>query len=124
MLVAVDTILLIGMIWSVVALRRWYTRPERRPRGWFKVGWHVVMPLVVYLVWALVCLIGLPLLLRWPLEGLLFMAPDFGYTLVLSGVVALAWGVLRTVLVIFVLRKLGTPKEPDAPERSGVPVEA
>ncbi len=122
--VVVDAILLIGMIWSVVTLRRWHARPERRPRGWFKVGWHVVVPLVVYLVWALVCLIGLPLLLRWPLEGLLFMAPDFGYTLVLSGVGALAWGVLRTVLVIFVLCKLGTPKEPDAPERSGVPGEA
>ena len=123
-LVGVDAILLIGMLWSMVSLRRWYAHPERRPRGWLIVGWRVVVPSVPYLLWALICLVGLPLYFRWPLGGLLLEVPDFGYTLVLSGAVALTWGVLRTVLMIFVLRKQGTPKGPDAPKRSGVPVEA
>jgi hypothetical protein len=120
----VDAILLIGALWSVVSLRRWRAQPERRPRGWLRVGWHVVVPLVVYLLWALVSLVVVPPFLRWPLQGLLFMVPDFGYTLVLSGAFALTWGILRTVLVILALRKRGAPKEPDAPTRSGAPVEA
>jgi CubicO group peptidase (beta-lactamase class C family) len=122
-LVAVDAILLIGIIWSVVTLRRWHAQPERRARGWLRVGWRVVVPSLPYLLWALVCLIVVPLFFRWPLKGLLLEVPDFGYALVLSGAVALTWGALRTVLMILVLRKRDRPKGSDAPKRSGVPVE-
>jgi CubicO group peptidase (beta-lactamase class C family) len=116
-LVAVDAILLIGMIWSVVTLRRWHAQPERRPRGWLRVGGRVVVGLVPYLLWALVCLVGLPQYFRWSLEGLLLEVPDFGYALVLSGAIALIWGVLRTVLMILVLRKRGSPKETGTPAK-------
>jgi hypothetical protein len=43
--------------------------------------------------------LGLPLLII--ATGL----PDLGYTLLVSGLVALGWGILRTVWITFVLRK-------------------
>jgi CubicO group peptidase (beta-lactamase class C family) len=121
---AVDAILLIGALWSVLTLRRWRAQPERRPRGLLRVAWHVVMPLVPYLLWALVSLVVVPLFVRSPLQGLVFEMPDFGYTLILSGAFALGWGILRTVLVILALRKRGAPKEPGAPNKTEVPVKA
>ena len=120
-LVAVDATLLIGIIWSVVALRRWHGQPERRPRGWFGVGWRLVVPSAPYILWALVCLVGLPLYFVWPLEGLLLEVPDFGYTLVLSGAVALTWGVLRTVLMILALRNRSTPGDVGVQEKVEAP---
>jgi hypothetical protein len=33
-----------------------------------------------------------------------YLVPSFGYTLLVSGVVALGWAILRTVLVYFALR--------------------
>jgi hypothetical protein len=90
---------------------------QRCARGWLRVGGRVVVPLVPYLLWALVCLVGLPQYFRWSLEGLLLDVPDFGYTLVLSGAIALIWGVLRTVLMILVLRKRGSPKETGTPAK-------
>jgi hypothetical protein len=36
---------------------------------------------------------------------------------VLSGAIALIWGVLRTVLMILVLRKRGSPKETGTPAK-------
>ena len=41
------------------------------------------------------------------------------HAVVLSGVVALTWGILRTVLVILALRMRDTPIEPDAPNKTG-----
>jgi CubicO group peptidase (beta-lactamase class C family) len=123
-LVVVDAILLIGMSWSMVTLRRWRAHPERRPHGWLRVGWRLVVPSVPYLLWALICLVGLPLFFRWPLEGLLLEVPDFGYALVLSGVVALTWGILRTVLIILVLRNRGTPRDAGTPEEVGASSQA
>jgi hypothetical protein len=38
---------------------------------------------------------------------LLLGIPDLGYSLVMSGGVALSWGILRTALAYFVLRESG-----------------
>ncbi len=95
----------LGIFWSATLLRRWNAQLERRPRGWLRIALHVVPPLVLNLVWALICLAGLPRFFFWPLSYLMFEIPDLGYALVLSGAVALAWGVLRPVLVVLVLRK-------------------
>jgi hypothetical protein len=104
---------IIGMVWSLATLRRWFrnSQPDRRPRGWLRVGWHVVLPLVVNLFLGFVLTVGLPAVLPGgvSLQGFVFLYPDLGYAMVTSGVVAFVW-IIRTVLAYFALRS-GKPGE-------------
>ena len=96
---------IIGMVWSLVTLRRWFrnSQPDRRPRGWLRVGWHVVLPLVVNLLLGFVITVVVPALLGASLQGFVFVYPDLGYTMAMSGVIAFVW-IIRTVLAYFALR--------------------
>jgi CubicO group peptidase (beta-lactamase class C family) len=126
LLVAVVSVLqLLGMVRSVVLLRRWRTQPHRRPRRRWVVALRVGVPLVLNVGWGLFMLIGYPSLL-YPLSATLLLVPDLGYLVVVSGVVALSWGILRTVLTYLALRQRGAPKvtETPVPEASKVSVEA
>jgi CubicO group peptidase (beta-lactamase class C family) len=104
-LLAAGVLQVLGIARSVVLLRRWRAQPARRPRGLLRVTGRIVVPLVVSLAWALVCLVGLPSLLGGSLSVLLFTIPDFGVVLVASGVVAAAWGVCRAVLAARTIRR-------------------
>ena len=67
--------------------------------GRVRVGRHIVMPLILNLVWALITLILLPkIIFGLPLMILATGLPDLGYTLLVSGLIALAWSMLRTIL--------------------------
>ena len=110
LLVAVVSVLqLLGILRSVVLLRRWRTQPNRRPRGRLVVALRVGVPLVLNVGWGLFMLIGFPQLM-YPLSLTLLLVPDLGYLVVVSGAVALSWGIVRTVLAYFALRHGGTPK--------------
>lgn len=104
-LLAVALLQALGIARSIVLLRRWRAQPARRPRGFIRVTGRIVLPLVVSLAWALVCLVGLPLLLGGSLSLLRLAIPDFAMVLVGSGVVALAWGVGRAILAVRTLRR-------------------
>jgi CubicO group peptidase (beta-lactamase class C family) len=95
----------LGIVRSVVLLRRWRAQPARRPRGPVRVTGRVVVPLLASLVWALVCLVGLPWLLGGSWSVVLLTMPDFGWVLLASGVVAAVWGVGRAVLAVGTLRR-------------------
>ena len=74
-----------------------------------EVGWRgqfvmVILPLLLNLLLALILLMGLPWLFKAPLFGLTYVFPDLGYTLLVGGVIALAWGLVRTVLAYLALR--------------------
>ena len=96
---------IIGMLWSLAALWRWYrnSQPDRRPYGWLKIMWHVVLPLVINLLLGVAITITIPAGLGVSVRGLMFVDPDFGYTMAMSGVVAFVW-IIRTVLAYFALR--------------------
>jgi hypothetical protein len=105
----------IGMIRSVALFRRWRSQPQHRPRSWLRRSWHIGLPFMLNLLWALLILVGLPRLFA-PLPALMLGIPDLGYLLVASGLVALGWSPLRTVWVYFALRERG------AAETAGTPV--
>jgi len=64
-----------------------------------RVGRHIVLPLTLNLIWALITLVVLPkLIFGLPLMIFATGLPDLGYTLLVSGLIALSWGVLRTTL--------------------------
>ena len=86
---------------------------------------RVGVPLVLNVGWGLFMLIGFPKLL-YPLSLTLLLVPDLGYLVVVSGGVALSWGILRTVLANIAMRKRGTPKvtEASVPKATKVPVDA
>jgi CubicO group peptidase (beta-lactamase class C family) len=98
----------LGMLRSVALLRRWRAQPADQPRGWMGIGRRVALPLVCNLSWALLILVGLPRVFA-PLPALMLGMPDLGPLLVGSGVLALGWGILRTVLVYLVLRPIASP---------------
>lgn len=105
-ILAITALLLLWMAWTMRTWRRWRRAPAQRPQGWRRVmalGWPLVLPLG----WALLLLVGIPQVL-YPLPVLLINLPDFGYTVLVSGLLALGWSVVWTVLA-FALGRLGTP---------------
>jgi CubicO group peptidase (beta-lactamase class C family) len=111
-LVGIIALLLIGMIRSIVVLRRWRTQPGRRPHDRRGIVWHVVLPLVLHLALALLFLVGLPqALFQTSLSSRVFLwLPDYGYTLLVGGLLALGWSILRIVLAYVALRKPIAPR--------------
>jgi hypothetical protein len=99
----------LGMLRSVALVRRWRARPEDHPRGWLGIGRRVVLPLVSNASWGLLILVGLPRVFA-PLPALMLGMPDLGPLLVGSGVVALGWSILRSVLAYVALRKPVAPR--------------
>ena len=88
-----------GMLWSIRQIRRWRAQPEVRPRGRRGIVWHVVVPLVLNLAHSVVFLFGLTALFESSLTFLCLYVPDLGYTLIVSGTIALIWAIVRTILV-------------------------
>jgi hypothetical protein len=80
---------------------------------------HLVLPLLSNLGWGLLALLW-PRLFDAPLSYLIYAAPDIGYIFLISGLVALAWAIIRTVLLLWLLR----PAESRASEATGMPVRA
>jgi CubicO group peptidase (beta-lactamase class C family) len=87
------------MIRSAAALRR-----RRAPTGRF--GWKARggLALALNLAWGLLVLVLLPKQFGVPLLTLAQGLPDLVYLLLVSGVAALVWGVLRTVWAYFAFR--------------------
>jgi CubicO group peptidase (beta-lactamase class C family) len=92
-----------GMLRSVRVLRRWRSQPENRPKGKL---WHIYLPFVWNILWAIVVLVLLPKGFGTGLSVLVTGMPDVGFTLVASGFVAIVWGLARTVMAFLVLRTL------------------
>jgi hypothetical protein len=93
-----------GMARTVMLLRRWRDQPHVHPQGVAALVTRLGLPLLCNLGWSLFALVGVPKLFGMPLSQIIYIAPDFGYTLLVSGVVALSWAIARTALLWWVLR--------------------
>lgn len=82
-------LLLFWMGRSLWVWRRWQREPNRQPQGWRR-GWAIAGPLLPPLLWALLLLVLAPQI-TYPLAVLRINAPDLGYTLLVSGTVAVLW---------------------------------
>jgi CubicO group peptidase (beta-lactamase class C family) len=92
-LIGLIVIQISGIIWSARRLQSGRLRGDR-----VRVGRHILLPLVLNLAWALMTLVLLPkLIFGLPLMIFASGLPDLGYTLLVSGLIALGWGILRTV---------------------------
>jgi CubicO group peptidase (beta-lactamase class C family) len=92
-----------GMARTATLLRRWHGRPEQRPQGWRAAAVRIGLPLVCNVGWGLFALVGVPTLFGVPLSFIRYLAPDFGTIIAASGIVALGWSIVRTVLALWVL---------------------
>ncbi len=93
-----------GMARTVMLLRRWRDQPHLHPQGVAALVTRLGLPLLCNLGWSLVALVGVPKLFGMPLSHIIYIAPDFGYTLLVSGVVALGWGIIRTSVMLWMRR--------------------
>lgn len=113
----VTLMFVVAMARSVMVLRRWRAAPEQRPHGGRSVIWHVGAPLALHVAWASLLLLGFPQVANQSLPFLMLYIPDLGYTLVVSALLILGWGILRTALAFFVLQntKRAGPVTPGHP---------
>jgi len=110
-LIGLIIVQVLGVIRSAQNLQR-----QRRTDGQVKVGRHIVLPLLLNLVWTLVTLVILPkMIFGLPLMISSTGLPDLGYTLLMSGLLALGWGILRTALAFFTLSTANKRSLPDVP---------
>ncbi len=105
-------LLLLGILLSVLALRRWHRVPGRRPRGFWQTSWHVAVPFLVYLALGLIALLAVPQVLQIPLSFMQYMYPDFGYAIHDIGVIGIGWSLVWLALSIYVLRRASSPGLP------------
>jgi ABC-type amino acid transport system permease subunit len=117
--VVVTVLMLAGIVRTVLLLRRWRSRPESRPRGPRAIALRVGLPLIANLAWGLGLLFVFPQI-AYPLMPTMLIVPDLGYLVVASGLTALTWGILRTVLVYSALRR----RDDSKPAQSSVPAAA
>jgi CubicO group peptidase (beta-lactamase class C family) len=115
-LIAVLMLQVLAAIRSLVIVRRWRLRPARRPRGAWAMVWRVALPLMGGLAWALLALNVLPA--QQGANLALLRQSDIGLILLTSGGIALLWSLLRTALVVLVLRSPGTQSPPPAELRA------
>jgi len=93
-LIGLIIVQVVGVIRSAQKLQR-----GRLAEARVSVGRQIVLPLILNLFWALITLILLPkIIFGLPLMILATGLPDLSYTLLVSGLLALGWGILRTVL--------------------------
>ena len=105
--------LLLWMVYTARVWRRWQLDPTGRPVGW-RYRWAMVIRVVLPLLWALLLLWLVPQL-TYPLAVLRINLPDFGYTVLTSGVVAvlcgISWGI---VILVDARRSARTASSTDA----------
>src|SRR5918997_356730 len=105
LLAAVGTVvMLVGIVRTVLLLRRWRIRPESRPRGPWALALRVGLPFVTNVGWGLALLLVFPKL-TYPLQPTMLLVPDLGYLILASGLTAQIWGIWRTVRVFVTLRR-------------------
>ena len=87
-------------------VRKWKNNPLVQPSSrWKRHGWHLAIPILTNVIIAVGLLVVFPRVFNMELAGLLQFVPDVGCLLVASGIFAIVWGVVRTVLVLKVYEK-------------------
>jgi hypothetical protein len=96
---------LLTFTWALFRLRRWLRQPETRPHGLWRVLLRVVLPILLNLLAGLVLAIGLPAMFGAPLAGAIAYAPDWGYAMLLSGLLAIGWPFWGITTAVVLLRQ-------------------
>jgi CubicO group peptidase (beta-lactamase class C family) len=89
---------LLGMARTAALLARWRREPSTRPAGLAATIGRIGLPSAANLLWGLLVFVWLPMQFA-PVEILTWAAPDIGYLLLFSGLIALAWSAIRATLV-------------------------
>jgi EmrB/QacA subfamily drug resistance transporter len=100
------------LLFAIVVLQlrsiaRWVTalRHGRVPRGRIGPRVRIALALALSLGWAVLVLVLVPKQLGLPLLVVAQGLPDLAYLLLLSGVVALCWGIVRSIWAYATLRR-------------------
>ena len=111
---SIATLLVYALLFGVVVLQmrgivRWVAglRRGRLPRGRVRPRLRIALSLVLSLGWAVLILVLVPKQLGLPLLVAAQGLPDLAYILLISGVLALCWGMVRTAWAYRTLRRAG-----------------
>lgn len=95
---------LAGILALLNTLRRWNVPNGRPARGW-ATAWRIAMPVVGYLLLALLAVPGVTGFFGMPLSFLLYMFPDFGYPLLAISLIGVGWGLIWAIWSVYTLRQ-------------------
>jgi CubicO group peptidase (beta-lactamase class C family) len=100
-LLLIPLLQIVGIVTTLLLLRRWRQNPERRPSAGRLWGQHVLLPLIPNLLVALTLI---------PMQGkmrgfLRLFMPDFSWIAMICGSFAVVWSFLRTGLILRAFRK-------------------
>lgn len=107
---------LLGMGRSIRRLLRWRRDPASRPNRALPVVRSALLSFVFNAAWALAMLRVIPGLLGGTLRFHRHFAPDFGNTLLLTGLIALAWALVHPALLWWLGDGRGLTARRDAAE--------
>ncbi|NTU65595.1 MAG: beta-lactamase family protein [Chloroflexi bacterium] len=100
-LLLIPIIQVIGVVATLLLLRRWHQNPMRRPSGGRMWGQHILLPLIPNLLTVLTLI---PMLSK--VRGFMqLFAPDYAWTAIFCGSSAVAWSFLRTGLILRAFRR-------------------
>ena len=91
---------LVGVVITVRTVRRWRKRPDLCPKTQWSFAWRVSLLLFGNLAVAALVFVILPRAHNASFADVLLFAPDVGWLGVISGGIALSWGVIGAVLVV------------------------
>jgi CubicO group peptidase (beta-lactamase class C family) len=99
----------LSFVWALFRLRRWLRQPETRPQGGWRILLHIVLPIVLNVLAGFVFAVGLPAMFGAPLVGVILYAPEWGYTMLLSGLMGIGW-VVWGIATAIMLRGLSATR--------------
>jgi len=94
---------LIAVLATFRRVRFWRTNIQRPTR--IQLAGYIVLPVIWNAILAYVLLVILPRAFEANISTVILFQPDFGWVVLVSGVFAIVWGLLRTGMVIATLRQ-------------------
>jgi hypothetical protein len=90
-------------LWSLWRLRQWWRNPDRRPQHLLRIAAAILIPALLDLGIIYLIFVFLPDYTESPLQTVMVFAPDLAIEIYIMLALAAGWGLVRTLLYIWLL---------------------
>ncbi len=100
-----NAVWIVRLISALLTLRQWWRKPATRPRTLPQIARAVVLPAVIDVIMVVYIVLIVPVQFDAPLHTILAANPDRAILLHLMLVLAVGWGIIRTVLYLLLIAR-------------------